>query len=648
VRGVLTSEYMLLMQHSEMGSNVTNEKGGAKMEGRTNGSGSRSSSDSGQITIIVAIALSTFLIGFVGFGVDMTNLWFHRQAAQGAADAACLAGAMDMLIDQECPTCSPYGGFIPGPATGFDCASVTPLSPATGVAPCQYASTNGYSSPGLTAGTVSNDVQVTFPSSVPGATTPTVAQAGNYPFMRVDVADRVRVYIASILTRSPTQDVRATAKCGLVYEASPIPILVLNPTCQHPFEISGSGYVSILGGPSRSIQVNSSNQTCAAATTNSTSNCTSTSNLAIDLSQGGPNFTGSDIGVFGSPHCATCSPASPPSPGVFNPGTTGSWVSPAGIIPDPYKNLPAPSTTGLPVDPPQVHVGYGVDGCPDQGDLSKPSVAPPGCTEYTQGVYNSAIDIAAGTTAIFAPGIYYIKGSVNGNKGLPGAGCVTPPSGQGHYGLTMGSNVVVRPTNTAGDGSGGTLFYFSKTASGNYGSVISNSSSGQYNDPSGGGSRTIDPFPGASVTCPGGPAPDVPPSGGIPANLTGNVLLGPCTGPYNGACIDSTCSSAGDGYRGMLFFDDRSNGDPNGQPSLQGGGGLLLAGTLYFHNCPNSPTCTAADYKAFFDLQGASGSTTYTYGNIITDELVMGGGGHITMQLNSHLFIYALKVALMQ
>ena len=39
------------------------------------------------------------------------------------ADAACLAGAMDMLADQRCTGCTPYGGFTPG--TGFDCASTS-------------------------------------------------------------------------------------------------------------------------------------------------------------------------------------------------------------------------------------------------------------------------------------------------------------------------------------------------------------------------------------------------------------------------------------------------------------------------------------------------------------------------------------------
>ena len=63
--------------------------------------------DDGQVTIFVVLALAIFLIAFVGFAVDMTNLWFHRQMAQGAADAVCQAGIMDVLVMAE-------GGSVPG------------------------------------------------------------------------------------------------------------------------------------------------------------------------------------------------------------------------------------------------------------------------------------------------------------------------------------------------------------------------------------------------------------------------------------------------------------------------------------------------------------------------------------------------------
>ena len=104
-------------------------------------------------------------------------------------------------------------------------------------------------------------------------------------------------------------------------------------------------------------------------------------------------------------------------------------------------------------------------------------------------------------------------------------------------------------------------------------------------------------------------------------------------------------------YHGMLMWDDRANNDVNGQPSMQGGGGLLLGGNLYFHNCPEAPSqCVAppTDYNAFLDLQGTPGSSTYVFGNITTDELIEGGTSAITMELNPNMKTNVLKVALLQ
>src|SRR5690242_13262497 len=79
--------------------------------------------DRGQVGIFVVLALSIFLLGFVGFAVDMTNLWFHRQMAQTAADAACQAGIIDILTnDIGNPT--PKSGFTAG--TNFDCSTSYP------------------------------------------------------------------------------------------------------------------------------------------------------------------------------------------------------------------------------------------------------------------------------------------------------------------------------------------------------------------------------------------------------------------------------------------------------------------------------------------------------------------------------------------
>src|SRR2546428_4118 len=133
----------------------------------------RSRSDNGQVTVFVAVIFTLFLAAFAGFGTDMANLWFHRQSAQGAADAACLAGAVDLLANLGGTA---NGGFTPG--TPFDCAT------ATSAAPCKYAAVNGYSSAGLTTGKDSNDVSVTFPTTVPGVFKPDVTVGGSFPYLR--------------------------------------------------------------------------------------------------------------------------------------------------------------------------------------------------------------------------------------------------------------------------------------------------------------------------------------------------------------------------------------------------------------------------------------------------------------------------------
>jgi hypothetical protein len=101
----------------------------------------------------------------------------------------------------------------------------------------------------------------------------------------------------------------------------------------------------------------------------------------------------------------------------------------------------------------------------------------------------------------------------------------------------------------------------------------------------------------------------------------------------------------------MLFFLDRSV--TNANPSWGGAGAFLLAGDMYFHSCnaagtggPCGPTGTY--YTDNFTLQGNSGSTTYVLGNIITDNLQLGGTSAITMDLNPNKAYDILKVSLLR
>ena len=154
----------------------------------------------GQAIVLVMVSLGLFILVAVALAVDFSYLWFHRQAAQTAADAACTAGVMDMLaVSNKAATGA--GGINPNFTTGtaFDCYS------ASTATPCWYAAENGYSSTLThdqvsTNGTASGiNVYVSFPDKsacpagsgcpVPGITPATVITNS---LMRVDVVDRAQ------------------------------------------------------------------------------------------------------------------------------------------------------------------------------------------------------------------------------------------------------------------------------------------------------------------------------------------------------------------------------------------------------------------------------------------------------------------------
>ncbi len=373
--------------------------------------------ESGQTSIFMLLILGIFFLIFIGLAVDYSNLWFHRQAAQGAADAACQAGAMDLLVDFSGGPGN-QGGFTPG--TNFDCVDF-PDS-----APCQYAALNGYTGTALIANTPGTNVTVSFPGTVPGSSPPPSSLAAT-PFLRVDVIDRAPVYFSGLLSGEHATDVRAFSVCGLQIARSPIPIIVLNPSCQHSFQVSGSATLKVVGGPNKSVQVNSSNA-CGAATNASGSSCSGTG--TIDLSEGGPQYTGSNFGVFGGPGTA---------PQNFLPGATGAWSAPGTPIGDPYSRVPAPTQPAA-APAPRLNVPYGEDGCPDHD--------PAGCTEYFPGLYTLPI-VVQNKTAIFVPGVYYIKpisyatAQGGGYCGSAGSGCTAGGSGQCRADFLVESNGVV-------------------------------------------------------------------------------------------------------------------------------------------------------------------------------------------------------------
>jgi len=554
--------------------------------------------EAGQATLFFVLILGIFLLGALCLAFDASSMWFHRQAAQTAADAACTAGAMDLLVDAQ-GGATGHQGFTPG--TNFNCSSSG--NGASSV--CQYAAKNGYTS----ANTLPGDlVSVSFPGSVSGVTTPSSSIAPT-PFIRVDIVDHVQTFFAGLLSGSRTVDVRAFATCGLELASAPIPILVLDPKnpnvrpASSALDVQGNPAISIVGGPTKSIQVNSS----APAATNVGGSGT------IDLSKGGPNGTGSDIGIYGGPATA---------PAGFNGGTSGHWVSPAAPINDPFAQLPAPAV-------PLTAGGLSTVAGPTTSPIVCPDTQ---CAKYTPGYYAAGICVgkSAGCTcigssntctAIFDPGIYYIHGD-----------------------LTADSNSCLRPSGApdlVGQNVGGVMFYLTN------GSVNVNNNSG---------TKCATPFVTAGyaststlqygVKCTA--TSQITPPNLLPPTLTGNVMLAPCFGTYGDplGALDPIGVQ-----RGILLFQDRASLSAN--PSWGGGGSFLLAGTMYFHSCNASGTgspCGAAGtyYNDIFTLQGGSGSTTYVLGDIVADNIALGGNSAITMDLNPTKAFTILKASLLQ
>lgn len=551
--------------------------------------------ESGQAIVFVLLATGLFLFGAVAFAVDLSNMWFHRQAAQTAADAACMATAMDLLVDNQ-SAATGNQGFTNG--TGFNCTT------SSTAVPCQYASLNGYNSNALNPGNV---VSVSFPSSVTGATTPSSGLAAT-PFVRVDVLDHVQAFFSPMVTGQKTQDVRAFAVCGTVVATSPIPILILRPIDAGTFTIQGTPTVAIDGGPSRSIQVNSSNIGAVSIG----------GNALIDLSKGGPPpsgstglGTGSDMGIFGGPISPPCtSPCK-----NWNDGSTGHWVAPSAPINDPFAQMAAPLSTSLTSRAGPIASGATGNGCPD----------PSGCYEYAPGYYSSGICVGKGgctfktyTTAIFDPGVYFVAGSFSAD-----------------------SNSCLRPSTATGDGTGGTMFYFSGTVN-----VVANSGSScpaTFSTKTGTGSI---PF---GVACDSTSLANLPTN--LPTTLSGNVLLAPCTGTYGDPLVQGGGTDPTGTQRGILLFMDRSQ--TSNTANWGGGGSFILAGTMYFHSCNATGTGTSCGstgtyFTDTFSLQGGSGSTTYVLGDIIADKITLGGNSGINMDLNPTVAFNILKATLLR
>ena len=605
---------------------------------------------SGQVMLFTLLALGLFLIGATALAIDLSHLWFRRQVAQTAADAACTAGAMDWLkVQTDNITAGPYPGhFTPG--TNFDCNATTPNSNSSGTtnpAPCVYAALNGYvsslSQANATAGVVGDNVSVIFNGAAPPGIAMCPGGTSCASVMEVDLTENLPGFFGRLLQGGAGQQIRAVAKCGVQQVAAPTPLIVLDPVNPDnktsAFDISGNPNVTIFGGPQQSVQVNSID-----------ANAVSISGSAlVDLTQGGPQNTGSDFGVYGGP----ITPLACGGSKGFCPGTTGSWMSPHSQIQDPLQNVPAPSKPGTTYTGPFSNSGAGTgSGTVPDGTAGCSGAKGSACVVFSPGYYPNGICLGTSCPgsgsaqyATFKEGLYYLEGDL----ALQPDSCVR-----------MSTTAAAAPYN----GWGGAIFYFSKNAtlnvSANAGSTTTGCDSAfPFNVATGGPT-------GFGVYCDSNASTHGPSNLPAATNLTGNVLLAPCFGtagasgnPYGdpylaqGLAVPSNPGT----QRGILFFQDRSN--TGVQATSGGGGSYAMAGTFYFHSCnsggtgtscsqPTGSTSQGGYFNNTLTMSGNTGAQSYILGEIIVDNLSLSGNPAIFMDLSPTSANNILKATLYQ
>ena len=331
----------------------------------------RCKGEEGQTIIIAALAMGIFLIGAVGLAIDGAHLYAQRQMAQSAADAASQAGIMSIFDNTNSIAGNPAGFSTSGT---FTCAT----DPAS--TPCAFAMQNGF-------GSSSDTVTVSFP---PASAAPGVTLSTFYPVNLIQVTIQRQVNTTLMRLLGPTAStIQVNSISAIVDVLAPVPILVTHPTLTGAFSTNGGVLVTICGGPSKSVQINSNNLT---ATINKGTSGT------VNLSHAGPpdpgnctTGTGADFGVWGGPSSPSF---------TYLGGSTGRYLQPASPMNDPLAGVaPPPVPTTLGTTSP---LGNGVNGCP-----ASPTKA---CVLYTPGLYPNGIDGKL-QTVIFEPGIYYIQSS---------------------------------------------------------------------------------------------------------------------------------------------------------------------------------------------------------------------------------------------
>ena len=179
----------------------------------------------GQMAPILLSAVMVGYSAFLGASFDMGNLWLHKMRVTRAANAACVAGAGDILWAANQTNASTITGYK-STAAGFD---VTGSGGACGadsnVVMCYYAMKNGYN-----PSTSGVKVSWTLSNVPPNGATPVNLTNGVHPFMSVAVTEQVKTYLLSLVPGMGSV-VTVTGHCNCGITGQPGPELSLTGAC---------------------------------------------------------------------------------------------------------------------------------------------------------------------------------------------------------------------------------------------------------------------------------------------------------------------------------------------------------------------------------------------------------------------------------
>ncbi len=554
--------------------------------------------EKGQATLILVLALGLVLVGGMGLAIDGANLYHQQQMAQVAADAAATAAAMNIF----------RGNYVHSPpeVTDFPVnTSFTCTTTATRL-PCQFARENGFGS------IAADKVIVDYPTCTVSGGSPygscgygdTLASdlpAGVPSQVRVTVKRDVNNSIIRMLGMGAITTIGTTATAAVVEVLSPTPIIITDYKNPDSLYLNGTNSITVCGGPSQSVQVNSTDLAAYHEPSGGTG--------YIYLQYGGDaddgdcvNGTGSNFGITGGPTGSGGGTVN-----RVNLGTTGQYTyhSP---IPDPYAGVPMPGQTGAPVIPP-IPTGTNPitvtsSSSPNYG-CTAPNAQGTTCKVYKAGKYGTCagctkFDFTGVNNIIFMPGLYYVQGGgatfKNDNGGtLPLLDPTSPNSNpKNPYTGTICTGCIA-------DADTGT------------GMVIFDTGDGNHN------------------------------GGGFDINTGAFIAF---QGPTKTQVIAGNTVPAGP-YYGLTMWEDNQSTNFIPHQLGQGNGCFQVQGTVYITPTLDIMMAHPAQTK-YQEVQysGTPCSDTVLKGDIVVSDLTLNGTAAIKMELESHAFLKTYQVAL--